>query len=249
MDPSPRSLLSLAVEVLARPAALIEALSGDHLDPARATWTRGAIPRLLALVFLGAGLFGLAVGTYRGGIQVALSALKMPFVLLSPLLVTLPALRVLHSSQEGEVSPRRAGMAALVGAARVAILASALVPLVWLLYSLQPPYRASLLFMAASLALVGIPGLFTVGRALAPRGKPGLSASLLTVGLCGLVIAQSGWLLRPFVVTPGARVSFLCPIQEDVFTGLLKRIDGEVALRDDGAAFDCALPEEQEEEP
>lgn len=211
--------------------------------------TRGAIPRLLALVLLGAGLFGLAVGTYRGGIQLALSAFKMPFVLLSPLLVTLPALRVLHSTKGSQVSSRRAGMAALVGSARVAILASALVPLVWLLYSLQPPYRASLLFMAASLVLVGIPGLFTVGRALAPRGKPVLGASLLTVGLCGLVIAQSGWLLRPFVVTPGARVSILCPIQEDVFTGLLRRIGGEVALREDGAAFDCARSEAPADTP
>lgn len=230
------SFLALAGDVLARPAALIEA----H---AEAPSAGRLVPGLLGLVVAGGGLYGLAVGTFEGGAQVALAAAKMPLVLLAPLLVAVPALRVLSPEEEGEVSFRRAAFATLVGTARVAVLAAALVPLVWLLFSLDPPYALANLAMAAGLALVGLPGLATVGRALSPGGRSGRGSRILSVLLVGFVIGQTGWLLRPFVVTPGAPVSVLCAVEHDVVTGLASRVLlGGPTLAGDGVsgvAEDC----------
>ena len=36
----------------------------------------------------------------------------------------------------------------------------------------------------------------------------------------GLTLAQTGWLLRPFVSRPTAEVTFLRPVEEDVFSAL-----------------------------
>jgi hypothetical protein len=223
----------LAAAVLARPERLLDAAD----DPA--ALARLASP-LLLLTVLGAGLFGVVVGSFDGGWQLAWAALKMPLVLLVPAVVTVPALRALHARDGGPASLRRTGLAALVAAARVAILCTAAAPLVWLVYSLHPPYTIAILMLAGGLGLCGLPGLLFLGRAFSPGGRGGVAAVAATVLLVGVVIAQTGWLLRPFVVTPGARVTLLCPRAGDVFSGLGNRLGHGVPVDDDGVPRDCA---------
>jgi hypothetical protein len=237
-----RSLFALAAQVLSRPHDLLARADDPQV------LGRLAGP-LLGLTALCAGLFGLVVGTFDGGWQLLWATFKMPLVLLVPVIVTVPALRALHAADGQPVSLPRAGLAALVGSARVAILTTALAPLLWLVYSLQPPYTLALLLMAGGLSLCGLPGLIFVGRALRPAGRGSFAAVTATVLLVGVVIAQTGWLLRPFVVTPGARLTVLCPRSGDVFSGLLQRIDGHVAVDGDGIPTDCTVPSRRPSSP
>ncbi len=227
------SLLSIAVDVLTRPHDLVD----RHDDPSHAGAVVGP---LLTLLLLGAGLFGAVVGSYDGGWQLLYASVKLPAVLLLATVVSLPALRVLHAREGRSVSTWRAGLAALVGCARVALLSTALAPVFWLIYSLNPPYVLAILMLVAGLSLVGLPSLITVAKALAPGGRLGFGPTITTIVIMGLVLAQSGWILRPFVVTPGAELTVLCPRSGDVFTGLTNRFRGRVPVDSNGHPRDCA---------
>jgi len=204
-----------SLSFLAHPRTLLDACE----DPREAG---RVIPLLVGAVVVGGALFGFSVGAFHGGWQALYAAAKMPLVLAAPLLVTLPALRVLH----GDVSLQRAGLAALLCTARVAVLAAALAPVMWLICSLDPPYAVAVLGMVAALVLIGLPNLVALARLLSPEVR--VVPMLATVMLVGVVLAQTGWLLRPFVVTPGAAVTFLCPLRGDILDGLWDRVVGTV---------------------
>jgi hypothetical protein len=177
-------------------------------------------PRLLAITLLGAALFGMVIGSYRGEMQYLYAALKTPLLLLLPVLIGLPAIRAFHDACEIEVAWSRLALAALVSVARTAVLAAACAPVLWLYLSLHPDYHRAVLAMAASLALVGIPGLVTLIAALPRGGRQRPLASMASVAVLGILLAQSGWLLRPFVVRPRAEVTLLRSIEADVFSSL-----------------------------
>ena len=231
------NLLNIAVEVLTSPDRLVY----RYDNPAQAG---GVVGPLLLLLLLGAGLFGAVVGSFDGGWQLLYAGIKLPAVLLLAAVVSLPALRVLHAREGRSVSTWRAGLAALVGCARVALLSTALAPVFWLIYSLDPPYVLAILMLVAGLSLVGLPGLVTVARALSPGGRLRFGPTIATIALLGLVMAQSGWILRPFVVTPGAELAVLCPRNGDVVTGLGNRFRGRVPVDADGHPRDCSSREE-----
>jgi len=211
-------LLTVATGLLRDPVKLIE--GADE----RATLARLA-PSLLIITALGAAVFGVVVGSYRGGLQVVFAAIKMPALLLLPVVVSLPAVRALLRAGDVQVSYSQVALACLAGTARTAILTAALGPVVWLYYSITPDYHASVLVMALALGIAGLPGMATVARALGAARAEGGSrlrwfsavGILLVMGLTG---AQSGWLLRPFVARPTAEIAFLRPIEEDVFSSL-----------------------------
>lgn len=199
-----RDLTTLTTRLLRAPDELIDERELEALAPS-----------LLAITALGAGIFGLVVGSYRGGVQLLYAAVKTPALLLVPVLVTLPAL---HALTGGSVPWRRLALGGLVGMARTAVLAAAAGPALWLLYSLTPDYHLSILAMAGTLAVCGLPGLAVVAR-LVP-GDQRLGAFLTTTLVLGLVLAQTGWLLRPWIARPTAEVSFLRPVEADVFSSM-----------------------------
>jgi hypothetical protein len=177
-------------------------------------------PRLLAITLLGAALFGMVIGSYRGEMQYLYAALKTPLLLLIPVLIGLPAIRAFHDACEIEVGWSRLALGALVSVARTAVLAAACAPVLWLYLSLHPDYHRAVLAMAACLALVGTPGLLTLIAALPAGGRQRPLASGASVVVLGVLLAQSGWLLRPFVVRPRAEVTMLRSIEADVFSSL-----------------------------
>ncbi len=177
-------------------------------------------PMLLGIAVVGSAIFGAVVGSSRGDLQVAFAAIKMPLLLWMPVMLALPACYALWTSCELAVTWNRVVAAGLVAMARTAILAAAAGPVLWLFYSISPGYHVSVLALAAALVVVGTPGMSVVARAMPTGGRRrGLAmlGSLLVLGLC---VAQSGWLLRPFVSRPAGDVTFLRPIEEDVFSSL-----------------------------
>lgn len=204
----------LCAALLRDPQSLVD----DAGDPAVVAWR---VPRLVAVTAVSAALFGAVVGSYRGGIQIPYAALKAPLLYGIPLVVGLPASRALFEAFGAEVPWRRLSMAGLVGVARAAVLAAALGPALWLLWSVAPSYHLAVFLMAALLVVSGAPGLATVARAV-PAGPARWLGGAASLVVLGLVTAQTGWLLRPFVARPTAEVTLFRPVEGDVFGSLAR---------------------------
>ena len=206
-------VLTVLTEVLRDPRAVVE----RSADPAQ---LRELIPTLLGITLAGAALFGVVVGSYRGGLQIPFAALKMPLLIWIPVMLTLPVTHALWRAGEVEVSWQHTTMAGLVAMARTSVLAAATGPVLWLLYSLHPGYHLSVLILAGTLVVIGLPGLSVLASTMPTGGKRrGLAmlGSLLVLGLCTM---QTGWLLRPFIARPTAEVTLLRPIEDDIFSSL-----------------------------
>lgn len=177
-------------------------------------------PPLLGVTLVGGALFGLMVGSQHGGIQLLYASLKMPLLLLAPPLIALPVVHALWRACGVDPGWRRLSIAALAGMARSAIFAAAMGPVLWLLYSIDLDYHASVLVMTGTLALAGLPGIAALMRALPRGGDLRILATLGSAAALFLAFSQTGWLLRPFIARPTAAVTLFRPIEEDVFSSL-----------------------------
>ena len=206
-------ILTITAQTLRNPRSLLDA------DDSSEQFAHLA-PRLLAIAASGAVLFGMVVGSYRGGIQLLYAGVKMPLLLLLPVLVGLPAIHGLLVASELEIRWSRLALAALIGLARGAVLAAAASPVLWLMFSMPLDYHLTVLILAGALMALMIPGLSVLVQAIPGKGPRRLLASVVAIGVIGVVTMQTGWLLRPFVARPTVEVAFLRPVEEDVFSSL-----------------------------
>ncbi|TNE88785.1 MAG: hypothetical protein EP330_13420 [Deltaproteobacteria bacterium] len=218
------SLMSLTALLLKRPADIVD--RADERD-----FFAEVVPRLLLLVVLGAAVFGAVVGAYRGGLQVVFAAVKLPVLFLVPLLVALPAVRAIAEAAGAPIRWPRLALAALTGIARTSVIAAALSPAVWLLFTWQlsagygdpmplVDYHLAVLLFAGAVFAIGLPMLSTIAAALPASGLKRGVAMLASAAVLGVTLAQTGWLLRPFVARPTTEVTFLRPVEEDIFSAL-----------------------------
>ncbi len=187
-------------------------------EPRGALETHG--PVLLAITIVSAAVFGGVVGTYRGGIQLLYAAVKLPLLWMLPLLVALPAIRAMHRLCGIGVSYGAVALAMLVGTARAALVLAVASPVLWLMYSVHVDYHVAVLALCGALVAAGGIGLATVARILPGAGGAKTLATMLAVAAVGVVFAQSGWVLRPFVARPRAEVAFLRPVESNVFASM-----------------------------
>lgn len=207
------SPLTLATDVLRDPQAVIE----RHDNPQELA---AVVPPLLGVIGVTGALFGVMVGSQHGGLQPVFAGLKMPLLLVIPPLVALPAVHAMFRACGVDVGWRRLSIAALAGMARSAVLAAAIGPVLWLLYSVDVDYHSAVLAMVGAIVLAGLPGIVTFVRSLPRGGHLRALAAVGSVAALTLAFAQTGWLLRPFVARPRAEVTFLRPVEENVFTSL-----------------------------
>ncbi len=219
MSASPRrgSLLRLCAQVLRSPGELVDGSGRVALAE--------LLPALLVLVAIGGGLFGLVIGSYRGGVQHLFAAVKLPLVLLLPLVVCLPACRALYLAAGVALSYERLVFASLVGMARAALLAAAAGPALWLVYSVSLDYHTAVLLLCGALALAGVVGMVTTARLLPEGGQLRWCAHVGSLAIAAVVLAQGGWLLRPFLVRPRADIAFVRPLEADVFSSMNAAFD------------------------
>lgn len=205
--------LSLASVVLKSPSTLLEGAD----DPKKVAWL---VPRLFGLILAGGAIFGLVIGSYRGGLQLPFAAMKTPLLFILPLLIASPAVAAISKAVDAKTSWARIGLAGLIGAARAAILAAAFGPVLWLLYSLGVGYHLAVILLAATVGGVGIAGLALLTQA-AVGGRARILAGVSSLMIAGTVLAQTGWLLRPFVARPTAEVTLFRPVEENVGSALI----------------------------
>lgn len=204
--------LHTCAAVLREPAALAEG------DPRRSLETHG--PTLLGITIVAAAIFGIVVGTHRGGIQLLFAGLKLPLLWLLPIVVALPAMRALYRVGGLRVSYAQVGLATAIGTARATLLLAVASPALWLLYSLHLEYHAAVLVLAGSLIAAGLLGAGTIASIVPGRGTAKALAHLSAMAALGVVFAQSGWVLRPFIARPRADVTFMRAVESDVFGGV-----------------------------
>jgi hypothetical protein len=156
----------------------------------------------LVAIAVSALLFGAAVGSWRGGAQIAWSALKLPVVTLATLVVCVPAFHAIAAVFGRPWSLRSAVSLMLAAGARFSLVLLAATPVVWLTINLGAPYDAVKLLAALAYALGGLASLGLIVRGLGPG--PGRVATVLTfVAVFLLVGGQSAWILRPYIGMPG----------------------------------------------
>lgn len=207
------SLLDTCAAVIRDPVAL------GRIDARQALQDHG--PVLLAIAVVSAAIFGGVVGTYRGGVQLLYASLKLPLLWVVPVLVTLPAVRAFHRVCGIGVNYGQVALAVLVGCARSALLLAVASPALWLMFSVRVDYHWAVLVLCGSVLTAGMIGLATVARILPGSGPGKLLANALAALAVGVVVAQSGWVLRPFVARPRAEVAFLRPVESNVFASTL----------------------------
>ncbi len=178
--------------------------------------TRGVLERIRrgedllglarAMVFTiaaGAGVFGAAMGAYRGGVQIGYAAVKLPAVILLTMAVVAPALTALNSALGRTASLRRDLALVLCCLALSCLVLAAQTPVVLLAVEVDVSYHSLILLVVACCVVAGGVGLSLFLRGLRLERGHGLWA--VAVGMLGvfmLAAGQMSWTLRPFLVRP-----------------------------------------------
>jgi hypothetical protein len=167
----------------------------------RAEGLRGLAATSLVCLILGASVFGAVVGSFRGGIQIGYSALKLPIALLTTLVVAVPAFFALAIGFGGRATFRGIAALSLAASARGALVLLGCAPLLWLAVDRGLGYHASVM-LATAMYLAS--GLAALGVVL--RGLDGSFRAIVTSTACAVVffgvLGQTAWMLRPFFGRP-----------------------------------------------
>src|SRR5437867_1099121 len=185
-----------------------------------------------AVIFLGAGLFGAAVGCWRAPLQAAYTALKLPLILLLTTLGNALLNGMLAPLLGLNITFRQSFVAILMSFTIAAAILASFSPLLFFLVWNMPPlaqradlsgssYSFILLAQAAVIAFAGGAAnlrLVQLLRRLSGSGSAVVARKILVAWLAGnlLLGAQLSWNLRPFVGSPGLPVQFF---REDAFRG------------------------------
>jgi hypothetical protein len=159
----------------------------------------------LLAIAVGGAMFGMAVGSFRGGRQLVVAAVKIPLVMLVTACVVGPALWALAAAfgRQWRLSSTIALM--LAAGARASLVLGALSAPLWLGIDLGLSYRATKLASALIYGAAGASGLALLVRGIGrERGRGGAVACFMAVSL--VAGAQTAWVLRPYLGHPGDAV-------------------------------------------
>lgn len=196
-----------------------------------------AIARTMVVtIAVAMAIVGAALGSYRGGVQIAYAAIKLPLVLLGTAALSAPALSAVGAAL-GRRSRLGVDLALVVTAiAFGALLLAAGTPLLLLARAFDVSYHRMILLTVALFSVAGVASLRIVIGALQRETGPGRGTAI--VGLClvfALVGGQLSWALRPYLVRPRTpEAPFLRPVEDSLFdalTGALRSARG-IYLRD-----------------
>jgi hypothetical protein len=206
-------------------------LHGDaeRMDTCIQRSSPGRVVLYLAIIFAGAGLFGAAVGCWRGQSQAAYTAVKLPLILLLTTLGNALLNGMLAPLLGLNISFRQSFLAILMSFTIAAAVLASLSPVLFFLVWNMPPlerisssrgaYSFILLAQVLMIAFAGTAANFRLIQLLRRlSGSAAVARKILFGWLLGnlLLGAQLSWNLRPFVGSPGLPVEFL---RNDAFQG------------------------------
>jgi hypothetical protein len=174
----------------------------------------------LGALVLGSAAFGAVVGSFRGGLQIAFSATKLPLALLAALVVCVPAFHAVTLGFGGRSRFPAVAALTLCASARAALVLMALAPVLWLAVDRGLGYHASILLASVMYLTSGLAALGIVVRGL---GGPlrGLAAGAACAALFLGVLGQTAWMLRPFFGRPAQQSVPFVRAREGTFADAL----------------------------
>lgn len=232
--PPPSEALAVVDQLLRdRPGLLARIEAGRDL----ATLTRV----LVATIAIGAALFGIAIGSYRGGVQIAYAAIKLPLVLLVTAVVCAPTLSAVSFALGRRVSLMRDLTLLVTSLATGALVLLAEAPLILAARAAELGYHRTILAASVCAAVAALASVQTLRLGVQGRGghRVGIAIAVVAV-VFGLVGAQVSWTLRPFLVRPK---TVEVPFVRDLDGGLYDSL--RTSLRSASGTYD-RTPEAEE---
>ena len=177
---------------------------------------------MIATIAITMAVVGAALGSYRGGVQIAYAAIKLPVVLLGTAALSAPALSAIGAAL-GRRSRLSTDLALVMTAlAFGSLLLVACTPLVMLGRALDLGYHRMILAVVAMFVVAGGAALRMIWRGVALEAAPGWRTAV--AGLCvvfSLVGGQLSWALRPYLVRPRApEAPFLREVSDSLFDAI-----------------------------
>jgi len=175
---------------------------------------RGPLPlwRLALALLLGGFGYGLAMGSYAGGVAALYAALKVPLLVGGSMVVCLPSFYVMLAVL-GLADDFSAACRGIVSAqATLALILLALAPVTLFAYALSDDYHAAKLLNGVMFALGALGAQLTLARHYRPllaRDKRHRVALVVWPALYVFVALQLAYALRPFVGNPAFPTEFL----------------------------------------
>lgn len=161
--------------------------------------------RMTLLSILLSALYGLAIGLYVGGWQVAYNAIKMPLLLLATLALCILALYMLNSLAGARLSLSQTAAMVLSAVLVTALLLAAMTPpLAFLMLTSIGSYYLVVFLNLAVICIAGAGGVsFSLQATAAVHAEAAVRSRCLRVMrawmvLYGLVGLQMLWLFRPY---------------------------------------------------
>jgi hypothetical protein len=160
---------------------------------------------MIATIAVAMAIVGAALGSYRGGVQIAYAAIKLPVVLLGTAALSAPALSAIGAAL-GRPSRLAADLALVMAAlAFGSLLLAACTPLILLARAVELDYHRMILATVAMFAVAGGAALHLIWRGVALEAAAGWRTAV--AGMCvvfSLVGGQLAWALRPYLLRPRA---------------------------------------------
>lgn len=155
---------------------------------------------LLALV-IGCAVFGGVIGSFRGGVQIAYGAIKVPLAMAATLAVCVPAFHAIAAGL-GRPFPIRTIVAlALAAAGRASLVLLAVAPMLWLVFDRGIGYHAATLASAVAYGAAGLAAFSVLVRGLG-EGAGRLLTAAAFAAVFFAVGGQTSWILRPYLIRP-----------------------------------------------
>ena len=188
-------------------------------------WSAARLVLCLAVVIVGSGAFGAALGSWRAPEQALYTGIKLPLILLLTALGNGLLNAMLAPLLGLNLGLRQSLLAVLLSFTIAAAILGAFSPLLWFLLWKVPlataDWRAAftshsliLVVETAMIAFAGITANIRLVQLLRElSGHRGIARKVLLAWLAGnlLLGSQLAWILRPFVGSPGLPVQFLRP--------------------------------------
>lgn len=184
----------------------------------------------LVLIFVGSGLYGAAMGSWRAPLQAFYTALKFPLVIVLTTLGTTLLNGMLAPLLGLNISFRQSWQAVLLSFTIASVILGSFSPLAFFIVWNTPPLSATtelpwLAYNFTQLAHVGIIAFAGVAANLrllrllrALGGSAAVARKTLLAWLASNLFlgSQMSWILRPFIGSPALPLEFLRP---DAFQG------------------------------
>jgi hypothetical protein len=194
----PRSLGTIDLLLRDREVMLARIRAGTNLA--------GILKTMVATIAVTMAIVGAALGTYRGGIQIAYAAVKLPLVLLGTAALSAPALSAI-----GRALGRRSHLVQDLTLVMSALAFGALMlvagtPLILLGRAIELSYHQMILMTVVMFGIAGLAVLQMIIHAISVEslrdGRGWRSAVLGFVIVFVTVGGQLSWALRPYLVRP-----------------------------------------------